>query len=305
MNPAIDQVRREVDEWLTRSVSDHSKLEKLKGGDYGLLGATFWPCASPERLRVATLLSIWLFIWDDEIDSDVGSLSADFDMAQKYRSDTLNSVQNYLGLDARGEAPTTIDNVIRSFQVIGDTLRDDCTIEQRRHLMDEIRFFVTKSEVEQRLRLNKHVTSLEDFWRYRLGSGAVRVLLCLNEYCNDVDLPAHVMRDENMRTLWDLTNINICSINDLFSAQGSTESLIPILYSELGSVQAAVGEVMTLIQYTIKELDVCAERLLQRFKYDSSVDLVGLQKFVDGCRLQTSRYGINQKLGQDEICIEL
>ena len=53
--------------------------------------------------------------------------------------------------------------------------------EQRRHLMDEIRFFVTKSEVEQRLRLNKHVTSLEDFWRYRLGSGAVRVLLCLNE----------------------------------------------------------------------------------------------------------------------------
>ncbi len=52
--------------------------------------------------------------------------------------------------------------------------------EQRTHFMDELRFFMDKSKVEQRLRLNEHVTSSEEFWNYRLGSSAVGVVLCLN-----------------------------------------------------------------------------------------------------------------------------
>ena len=40
--------------------SHHPKLRKLNAGDYGLFGATWWPCASLTRLRIATFLSIWV-----------------------------------------------------------------------------------------------------------------------------------------------------------------------------------------------------------------------------------------------------
>ena len=53
--------------------------------------------------------------------------------------------------------------------------------EQRERFMTEVLFFMQKSEVEQRLRLLEYVTTIEEFWQYRLGTSAVRVVLCLNE----------------------------------------------------------------------------------------------------------------------------
>ena len=67
-------------------------------------------------------------------------------------------------------------------------------------------------------------------------------------------------------------------------AQGSTESLVPILYSELGSIQAAVIKVLAVIEETIKDFDAHAEKLLQRFGNDPDVDEMALQRFIQGCR---------------------
>ena len=39
---------------------NHPKLKKLNAADYGLFGATWWPCAGLTRLRIATFLSIWV-----------------------------------------------------------------------------------------------------------------------------------------------------------------------------------------------------------------------------------------------------
>ena len=47
--------------------------------------------------------------------------------------------------------------------------------------MNEIDFFMEKSEVEHRLRLSEYVVSLEDYWHYRLGTSAVRVVLSVIE----------------------------------------------------------------------------------------------------------------------------
>ena len=38
----------------------HPKLEKMLKADYALFGATWWPQASFERLRIATYLSLWV-----------------------------------------------------------------------------------------------------------------------------------------------------------------------------------------------------------------------------------------------------
>lgn len=43
------------------SAMSHSpKLETLKAADFGYFGATWWPRAVYKRLRVVTLLAIWV-----------------------------------------------------------------------------------------------------------------------------------------------------------------------------------------------------------------------------------------------------
>ncbi|MCJ1417265.1 hypothetical protein MMC32_003607 [Xylographa parallela] len=291
-NAAVKQVRDDVESWLNRVLihsslhSQHPKLRKLKAGDYGLFGATWFPLASLEKLRIATYLCIWLFIWDDEIDSDVGSLAANFALAQEFRSETLRYIKNRLGLDTSADFLKTSDPVIKSFDIIGNALRESYTREQREIFMNEIDFFMEKSEVEHRLRLSEYVVSLEDYWHYRLGTSAVRVVLSVIEFNNGTTLPPYVMQDADMATLWDLTNANICNVNDLLSvkkeiAQGSAESLVPILFTRLRSAQAAVDQVMETVRLTVEEHDLVAYRLLQRYSADPAVT-APLEKFVDG-----------------------
>lgn len=76
-----------------------------------------------------------------------------------------------------------------------------------------------KSEVEQRLCLQAQMVSIVELWEFRLGTSAVGVVLCLNEYGNESILPNHIMQDRDMGALWNLTNANICSVNNLLSVK--------------------------------------------------------------------------------------
>jgi hypothetical protein len=40
-------------------------LDGLLASDFALFGATLWPCASFDSLKIITYLVIWLFLWDD------------------------------------------------------------------------------------------------------------------------------------------------------------------------------------------------------------------------------------------------
>ena len=74
-----------------------------------------------------------------------------------------------------------------------------------------------------------------------------------------------------MAALWDLINVNICNVNDLLSvkkeiAQGSVESLIPILYATRQDAQAVADEVVKTVQFTVGEFDAGAKTLVERSK---------------------------------------
>ncbi|RAK99749.1 terpene synthase family protein [Aspergillus ibericus CBS 121593] len=319
VNPYLDQARQDVALMLTSRFPHHPKLRKLLGGDYGLFGATWWPCAGYRQLLVATYLSLWLFMWDDELDSDVGSLANHFDMAQEYRAETLAFVRNRLGLDDSKITMISSNEVISSFDFIGDSLRESCTYEQRQTFVEEFCFFMEKSETEQRLRLGEYLVTIDEFSRYRLGTSAVRVVLAINQFCHSTDLPSYVTKDADFVALWDLVNVNICNVNDLLSvkkeiAQGGAESLVPILYAKYGSVQKAVDHIVAGIRHTITELDATAKRL--RIRYSTDLDVLkGLEIFIDGCKyyctgnltwsLSTGRYGVHQESEPDNVIIVL
>ena len=168
---------------------DHPKLAALKRADFGLFGATWWPCTSYERLQVVTELSIWLFVWDDEIDSIAGTFANSLDKAHAFRRSTLEFISSSLGLSGSGELPNTANTIIRAFDSFGQRLRAQCPFDQRVGLLREIQYFMNKSEIEQRHALSGHVVSFEEYWEFRMGTSAVRVALAVNEYTCGFSLP--------------------------------------------------------------------------------------------------------------------
>ncbi|OOG00946.1 hypothetical protein ASPCADRAFT_125951 [Aspergillus carbonarius ITEM 5010] len=296
VNKHLDQVRADVACTLKSRFKDHPQLQKLLQGDYGLFGATWWPGADHKELLVATYLSLWLFMWDD-------------------------GILYFSCVRAPIVATSSGNGVIQSFdQRYLDNLLKGYESDQRMTFLRELRFFMDKSEIEQSVRLRTSLVTLDEFSQYRLGTSAVRVVLAINQYCHGIDLPPHVTEDPDCIALWHLTNVNICSVNDLLSvkkelAQGSAESLVPILYAELGSAQKAADQVLQIITLSIAEFDQTAERLVARHGGKSVEIARELEMFIAGCRyyctgnltwsLSTGRYKVDQELEEDTFTIAL
>ena len=67
-------------------------------------------------------------------------------------------------------------------------------------------------------------------------------------------------------------------------ANGSVESLIPLLYASSGDVHMAMNQTTLFLIASIREFDETA-KLLYRSNYVSrAVDEKQLTKFIDGCR---------------------
>jgi len=76
--------------------------------------------------------------------------------------------------------------------------------------------------------------------------------------------------------------------NDILSVKkelqvGQTDSLIPLLTLELGSVQAALDVASQMLRDSIESIDAAADSLLGRHAHDGAL-YANLQKFIDGCK---------------------
>jgi hypothetical protein len=106
-------------------IVDPQKLEKLKAADFALFASHWWPNAHFPELRILAFLSIWLFVWDDEIDETTGTLTDDYDASQEFRRQTIAYLEQCLELSTCEEHLIPASAIIRSFRVIGDALCAD------------------------------------------------------------------------------------------------------------------------------------------------------------------------------------
>lgn len=311
-SPYLDQIRKDVHAWLEETLGAGKALAISKKADFGLFGATEWPYASYERCRIACLFCAWVFTWDDEIDSSLGSMGDDLESAQTYRFETIQFIKESLGLAPRSPTPPA-NKIIRNFEVVGQALREAYTPAQRRRFFAEVDRFMAGTEDEQRRRLcSRDLPTLDQFWEYRLGSSAVNICTSLIEYSfGDMALPDGVWEDEDMKTILRNTNIHLSGLNDLYSlkkevAINAVESLIPILLAN-GHAQTVPQAVDIVAQYVADrsaELDACAASLIERWGGGDEKLAADLRRFVDNCRcmctgnrtwsLSTGRYGITQ-----------
>ncbi|KAF3804594.1 hypothetical protein GCG54_00012081 [Colletotrichum gloeosporioides] len=329
INSQLKSIRASVPNRISSLTESAQKQKLLTKIDSGLFSSTWWPGATLADGDILSCLALWLFIWDDEVDAEVGDLASDFQAAQTFRKETIEYVRHCLGLD-EGDCVTREppeSRIIAFFKVIGDAscqayglgmyftghydLIHDSNkryLEHRELLFRELEFFMKTSKVEQKRRLSPDLPSLEEYVETRMGTSAVNVTSFFNEYAYRVPLPIKMLADPYMKVIWDKTNIIIWATNDLLSlkkevGQQTVDSIVPLLFRQFGSLDLAVSMVVETIEKAVEDFDYAAYILTERYSGDES--LIGnLKTYINACRLnctgnlnwslQTGRYGVSK-----------
>ncbi|KAH9871549.1 hypothetical protein J1614_005804 [Plenodomus biglobosus] len=300
-------LRDEVHERLEGLFPPGKRLQKMMLADAALFGSSWWPYASFKDLCVVTHLSTWLFAWDDELDSaEYSDLINDMEKATAFREDTIQYIQACLDQDY-GE-PIAVDSpIITDIRRVCDAVRQRYPLEKTRVFLTELVYFVESCQLEQQNQVEGHWPASQEYLQRRMGSGAVRVCLALSEFACRILLPSEIMTDPDMITIWDATNIIISLMNDILSfkkefAQGQVDSILPVLFAEHGSMDAAMSIAASLIVQHVQIVDDAAKRLLQRHG-KCSILQQDLHAFIDSCKYAcTGNLNWSLVSGRFQIC---
>ncbi|GKZ36287.1 terpene cyclase [Aspergillus brasiliensis] len=293
ISPEVGRLQKDVEHRIAHFFPDGKIARKMREAKVAEFGASWWPYASWDRLCIATYLSLWLFAWDDETDSpEISDLVHHEQRASTFRQETKSFIHASLSdeceLSHLASLPGASNPFIANFGTIGRAIAKSCTPEQRRLFQDELDYFLEMTHLEQLVQSSNKLPTPEDYSRRRKGSGAVGVCLAITAYAYEMDMPPSCMNMKGMQKLWDLTNIIICTTNDILSLKkeiehDQTDSFIPLLYVERGgSLQHAVDTAVHTVRDSVTEFD----RVADTFLIDNQDDpqLVNLSKFINGCK---------------------
>ncbi|KAH6662813.1 isoprenoid synthase domain-containing protein [Halenospora varia] len=321
VNPEVERLRIDVDQKLESLFPEGKRLQQIKKANAALFASSWWPYADFETLRIATYLSIWLFVWDDETDScEFSSLCSDFEKAAKFRAQTLDFIRKSLTPMENQSASDVPSNVIIAmFGEIGQAVFKSSTPTQVESFLNELIFFVDMTDLEQRCQMSEKLPTVEEYRKRRMGSSAVGVCVAITEYCFGMTIPTEVMNEKDMRTLWDETNIIISISNDIVSIkkevlQEQVDTLIPLLTERHGSAQTAIDVAFKLLCASVESFERVSKRFLARHAGDKELS-EKLEKFVDGCRyactgnlnwsLGSGRYLLGAKTTENGVKVTL
>lgn len=273
-SPHLEQLQTEVKAHITQLLACNSsfkypdpvrKQKELLAIDLPYFVATWWPNASLDNLLTLAKCALWLFMWDDEIDSSGSSLGGDMSGACEYRQITMQFIA--AKLDLANDRPITTNVLITSFEDIGNVIATKEDFEQRHRFYREIDSFVSSTEPEQLRRSSAMLPSLQDYLDTRMGTSGVRVLAVLYDLLNDdlltdVRLAATSLQDPcpALEFLTTQCNLIISLTNDILSLKkeveaGATDSAIPILFADKQDFSDATQTAVDMITNSKKAFD--------------------------------------------------
>ncbi|KAH8662917.1 isoprenoid synthase domain-containing protein [Tricladium varicosporioides] len=289
IHPELDRLYTDIELYLEGVFPAGKRLQKLKAAKIPLLGASWLPDVSYQALTISTYLLIWVFVWDDEMDSlEFSSIVADPKQAKVFRTATIEYIRACLDGDDIQAAKISSNPIITSFKPVGDAVASSCTNDQIAAFLSELELFVYMTGVEQLFQQEKMLPTVEEYQERRMGSSSVGALLSITEYAYDIDIPINVIKDHDVRILIDEANTIVSVTNDILSikkevAQGQVDSLIPLLYLRHGSLQVAVDSAMSTLRSSVVSLESAAERLKARYLHDERLT-DDLMKYIESIK---------------------
>lgn len=152
------------------------RRDGAKACDFALFNFLWYPATEDyEVLWTASLLTLWLFIWDDHVDSNEGDLAQDFERACVWRKVTVATAKRVLGLDNQmGEGDIDVEGPMVVLKEFGRLAGKRLNKEQMERMYEEIVLFVDSAEAEQEQRLRGYIPeSHDEYIEQRLYSSAV------------------------------------------------------------------------------------------------------------------------------------
>jgi hypothetical protein len=186
-NKHVKELEALMDNLLERIVTNEKKLNALKQADFtrlisllvlfnqahlGLLTSTRWyPDAEWPELKVATAYSVWILVWDDEIDAGDTDTASDEHLVQEYYGQSLAYIHRVLGLDK--DSADDIDAPHQNmalFEDVGCRLRETTDTQQRQRFFDKLENFMLQVGAEHTHRMAGTIPSLAEYMNIRAGS---------------------------------------------------------------------------------------------------------------------------------------
>ncbi|KAI1418998.1 terpenoid synthase [Xylaria sp. FL1777] len=307
-----------VDSLLERVVTNEKKLKALKQADFARLMSLWYPDAEWPELEVATAYSVWIFVWDDEIDAGDTDAAVNEELARAYYRQSLAYIHNQLGLDKNGQRDIEAPNQnMTLFADVGRGVRDTTDTQQRQRFFNELENFMLQVGAEHEHRMAGTIPTTEEYMHIRSGSVGCGPQIAITDYMLKVRLPETIMECAAMKALWKET-IHICLIlNDVYSVQkeilqGSLLNIVPVMFKNMKQGQKSTEAVS-------RDLDIALKDTMQRFEtaaeaLDSmapeDAQLHGhILDFVKWCRyfitgvlywsLESRRYGMAKCINAD------
>ncbi|KAI0383154.1 terpenoid synthase [Hypomontagnella monticulosa] len=293
VHPELNKLEEYVQESLNsvmRSSKDKNRIRALQKTNIALFGASWWPFAPYDALRIGTHLGMWLFAWDDETDSiEYSTVIHDWDTASAFRQETVEYLRQSLSKDPNPNlSEISTDPIITFFRPIGEAFARASNDRQIKGFLDELLFYMKMCGEEQRFQLTDQFPTIEEYLRIRMGSGGARVCMSTIEYGYGITLPEEVVKDRTMQQVLHEASLVICITNDILSVkkeveQSQVDSLVPLLCLQLGSIQEAMNRAAEMVRSAIERLDAGEKQILDRYSSTPEVQ-EDIRKFIDGCK---------------------
>ncbi|KAK0641248.1 isoprenoid synthase domain-containing protein [Cercophora newfieldiana] len=276
VNHCYERLKMLVDERLGSLVRDEVVLKKVKAGNMGLFASCLFPDLEYDKLQVAALFTIWLFLWDDVVDGGGGGDDDVFEgkggevsevrKAERYRDRSLQFVRFCLLGGSEEVRPEALSAACGLFAEVARGIHGEDE-GRKRQFLQSIEEYMEACVVEARWRVSGRLPRVEEFYGFRLNTAGVEMLLDLSEMLNEVRLPEEFFESGEVRDMKRFANMIGIIINELFSLKKELKdtiafNLIPIMMQTHDlDLASATSEVLTSLQSHVRDFDRSASAL--------------------------------------------
>lgn len=295
---------------------------------------SIYPDAEWDRLMTMGILCFFLFAFDDmidkEIDPNVSDFASDIHSANQFRDETVDYIKHQLESPpskprrrsslipqaARLQTELPHHKLLQSFVPIARACTAAAPTQVNRPLLaQDLEDFFQSNGPEQKFRLAGTFPTIEEYWDFRHGTGAVFIFADLAQYMADTHLPAELAWCDEVRVMRFEMSLQPILCNDLFSLkkemrESTASNLVPITIREKGdSLESAVDQVVDQMYTSAERFEAAASSLRARsHQYDENtraelVRFIGtFESFQTGCfrfYMESRRFGIMEYRRED------
>ncbi|KAI2605647.1 terpenoid synthase [Hypoxylon sp. NC1633] len=319
LNPHCDSLRAFVEERIDIYVKGEKARLKTKAIDLGWFTSLCYPSAEMEQLKTMALMSMVFFIFDDTIDKEIDhetlDFASDFDAATKLRQDSITYMRYQFSRDrtelgSSGQVPC-VPQEFASFEEFAPRVANAAPGQvDLDKLGDDFEEFIVSNALEQTYRLSGNLPSIEEYWTYRHGVGAVFPYCTMHQYVNNICLPDDLAWCEEVKVMRVEASVQPLICNDLYSLKKEMKehtptNLVPIMVAKSGMpLDSVVHELVKQMYSSAKRFDAAAASLrAEGRKYNSEVQehidmfIKAFETFQTGCFkffMDSKRFGVKE-----------